>query len=257
MTVRTETNIRITVGGSDELQVYHSQAAKLAHAVVYVHGFGASRMSEKPRALEQACARRNWPFVSFDFRGHGLSTSTMLELRGSRLLEDLEGLARYLAGRDISRLYLVGSSMGGWASGWFALRHPELIPACAMIAPALDFVRGRWNKLSELERKQWQDTGRLRVKNVWIDTEIGYGLVEESDNFPYERLINDWQKPLLIFHGMKDDAVSHTQSMAFIDKVSAQAVELRLYKNGDHRLVERKDEMAEAACEFFARHGAE
>jgi hypothetical protein len=33
-------------------------------------------------------------------------------------------------------------------------------------------------------------------------------------------------------------------------------MELRLYKDGDHRLLAYSEEMAEAACNFFARHAA-
>ena len=31
-------------------------------------------------------------------------------------------------------------------------------------------------------------------------------------------------------------------------------IELRLFKNGDHRLLAFKDQMAEAACAFFQQH---
>jgi pimeloyl-ACP methyl ester carboxylesterase len=222
-------------------------------AVISVHGFGSVRMGEKPQALEAACARRGWTFTAFDFRGHGESSGTMVELRGSRLLDDLEMVRGHLAGRGIGRLGLVGSSMGGWASAWFTLRHPDSVRACALIAPAFDFLHGRLARLSEAERARWRQTGRLRVQNEWIDTEIGYGLVEEIDLFPMERLVKEWASPLLIFHGMRDDVVAYSQSVSFVERTAFPEIELRLYRNGDHRLLEFKHEMAEAACEFLAR----
>src|SRR5438309_2031834 len=101
MEPRREENFRVPIQTRGELQVYLSAASDVDRAVVYVHGFGASRIGEKPKALEQACARRRWTFVAFDFRGHGASTGSMLELKGSGLLEDLEILQGHLAERGI------------------------------------------------------------------------------------------------------------------------------------------------------------
>jgi pimeloyl-ACP methyl ester carboxylesterase len=242
----------LPVGGG--LQVYVSYDDEPRDwAVVYVHGFGSTRTGEKPTAVEAACARRNWTFASFDFRGHGGSTGSLLELRGSALLEDMVAVRDYLRDRGIRRFCLVGSSMGGWAAGWFTLRHPDSVPACVLIAPAFDFVHSRWNVLSESEREQWKQTGRLRVRNQWVDAEIGYALVEEMDQFPVERLAEELSRPLLIFHGLQDDVVPYQQSVVFAERANHPEIEVRLFKSGDHRLLAYKNEMAEAACEFFSR----
>jgi hypothetical protein len=52
---------------------------------------------------------------------------------------------------------------------------------------------------------------------------------------------------------MGDDSVAYQESLAFVQRAAGTDLELRLYRNGDHRLLERKDEMAEAACAFFGR----
>ena len=224
-------------------------------AVVWVHGFGSHRGGEKSQALAEACARRGWTFAAFDFRGHGQSGGRMRDLRGSRLLEDLGAVRDLLAARGVWRFGLVGSSMGGWASMWFALAE-EAVPACVLLAPAFRFVRRRWETLTEAQREEWRRTGLLRVTNEWVDTEIGYGIVEELDRFPPERLADEWAKPLLIFHGLADEVVPATDSLAFVERTKCPDVELRLFKSGDHRLTAFKDEIAEAACRFFERFAA-
>jgi pimeloyl-ACP methyl ester carboxylesterase len=221
--------------------------------VLYAHGLGSTRGGEKTRAVEAACARRDWTFAAFDFRGHGGSSGSLLDLRGSGLLADLEVACAALAERGVRRLGLVGSSMGGWASAWFTLRHPDVVIACALIAPAFDFLRQRWSTLPEAERRRWKETGRLAVRNQWIDTELGYGLVEEIDQFPVDRLAAELERPLLIFHGMQDDTVPYEHSLALLRQARHPHIELRLFKDGDHRLVTLKDEMADSACAFFAR----
>ncbi len=143
---------RLSMPDGGSLQAYLSFAGEPAPwALVFVHGFGSTRSGEKAEALEKACARRGWTFASFDFRGHGGSSGTLLELRGTGLLEDIAALQDHLIARGVRRLGLVGSSMGGWASAWFAARHPDSIIGCVLIAPALDFLRCRWAGLSEAD----------------------------------------------------------------------------------------------------------
>jgi pimeloyl-ACP methyl ester carboxylesterase len=236
------------------LQAYLSHSGQPSDwAVVYVHGFVSNSSGEKAKVVEAACAQRGWTYAAFDFRGHGQSSGSLLELRGSGLLDDLEVVRSWLASLGVSRLCLYGSSMGGWASAWYALRHPETVLACALVAPAFNFLRSRWDSLSEIERRQWRETGRLRVRNQWIDVEIGTGCLDELDHFPSGELATRLACPLLIFQGLLDDAVLYTDTLLFVETASHPNIELRLYKDGDHRLLRYKEEMAEAACAFFAR----
>ena len=59
-----------------------------ADCVLYIHGFGSERTGNKPAAVAAACARRGWSFAAFDFRGHGGSSGTMRQLRGSGFVHD-------------------------------------------------------------------------------------------------------------------------------------------------------------------------
>jgi pimeloyl-ACP methyl ester carboxylesterase len=222
-------------------------------AVVYVHGFASNSSGEKAKVVEAACARRSWTYAAFDFRGHGQSTGSLLDLRGSGLLDDLDVVQSWLVKRGVRRLCLYGSSMGGWASAWYAVRRPETVVACALVAPAFNFLRSGWDSLSEAERRQWRETGRLRVRNQWIDVEIGTAMLNELDQFPVGELAQRLACPLLIFHGLLDDTVPYRQSVEFVEAASHPAIELRLYMDGDHRLLKYKEEMAEAACGFFGK----
>jgi len=223
-------------------------------AVLYVHGFGSDHAGDKALALEAACARRGWTMAAFDFRGHGRSSGSLLELRASGLLADLEAVRAFLATQGASRLFLVGSSMGGFAAAWFALAHPGTVPACVLIAPAFCFVQARWAALDEAGRAAWKRTGRLRVCNQWLDVELGYGLVEEAGRFDPARLAASWDRPALIFHGLDDDTVPIEGSREFLRRTACPDVELRVLEAGDHRLHAWKEEMAEAGCRFCARY---
>ncbi len=221
-------------------------------AVVWVHGFGSHRGGEKAQAVREECARRGWAFAAFDFRGHGESSGTMPELRARRLLEDLAAVRAWLAERGHTRLGLVGSSMGGFASAWFAKEHPECVVGCVLLAPAFGFLDRRWETLTPEEKNDWNRTGLRRVKNAWVEVEIGYGLVEERERFAPQHLVRGWCTPSLLIHGLADDTVPDSDSLFFLRHVDYPHVELRLLKDGDHRLTAYKDAIAAAVGVFFA-----
>lgn len=222
-------------------------------AVVWVHGFGSHRGGEKAAAIGAECARRGWAFAAFDFRGHGGSSGAMIDLTASRLLEDLGSVRDWLAGRGHTRLGLVGSSMGGFASAWFVKRNAARVPGCVFLAPAFGFLDRRWNVLTPEEQEEWKRTGRRVVKNEWLEVEIGIGLVDERDRFRPEELVKDWATPSLLFHGLADTVVPDSDSLFFARAVDYPRVELRLLKDGDHRLTAYKDAIASAVGAFFER----
>ena len=221
--------------------------------VLCVHGFGSHRGGEKVQAIEQECQRIGWTFASFDFRGHGQSSGTMTDLRGSGLLSDLSAIQTWLFGRGVRKLYLFGSSMGGWASSWFANRHPEIVPAVVLLAPAFQFLHARWSRLTVEQQEEWKRTGKMRFTTDWVDAELSYDLVAEREQFPVETLFREWKTPTLIFHGMNDDVVRPASSIHFIEQVQYQLVELRLIRDGDHRLTAHKQEIARETLRFYQR----
>ena len=223
---------------------------KPAPVIVYAHGFGSVRGGEKSVALEAECARRGWAFAACDFRGHGESDGTMRELRGGRLIEDLDVITREAANRGGSTLFLFGSSMGGWASAWFAAKHPARVAACAFAAPAFRFLE--WERLRESERGEWRRTGRMRVRNEFVDVEIDYELTADAICYQFETLAAEFRAPAIIFHGMADEIVPYSLSVEFAARCAVGNIELALFKSGDHRLNRVKERLSFAACEFFA-----
>ena len=196
--------------------------------------------------------KRNWTFIACDFRGHGDSDGVMNELLGSRLLEDLYAIVREAQKRAGGKLFLFGSSMGGWASAWFAARFPTQVAACAFVAPAFRFLE--WRNLTEAERAEWQRTGRRRVKNEFVDVEISYDLTAEANHFKFETLAANFITPSIIFHGMADGIVPYSVSIDFASSCATKEIDLVIIKGGDHRLNRNGKKLAQAACDFFSAH---
>lgn len=217
--------------------------------IVFAHGLGSTRAGEKVSAFEVECARRGWGMLSADFRGHGESDGEMVELSGAKLLEDLGAIAseaRRLAGGP---LMLVGSSMGGWAAAWLTADQPALVDACGLIAPALRFFD--WIEMDEGARREWERTGHHRLRNGYIDLELGYQLCADAPLYPYESLLERFARPAIVFHGMRDETIPYQLSLDFVENCGWTRLELCLSREGDHRLISIRERMARASCDFF------
>jgi pimeloyl-ACP methyl ester carboxylesterase len=226
-------------------------------AVLYVHGFASNRRGQKAQALEDACLARGWTFAAFDLRGHGDSWGTLADLRGGGLQDDLDAVHDFLQGRDVRKLFLVGSSMGGWAGAWFTARHPRSVAACVFIAPAFRFLGGVLERLAGDARERWRQTRRLSARNLARDTdeELDYALTEDAERFRPEDLAARWRTPALILHSIQDETVPFGGSVDFVTRTAAQPLELRLFRDGDHRNPLPPQDLAAVTAAFFARRG--
>lgn len=222
--------------------------------VVFAHGLGSDRQGEKISAFERECSRRGWALAAADFRGHGQSDGQMVELSGPRLLEDLAAVVIEAKRRAGGPLLLVGSSLGGWATAWLTLARPEvagLIAACALIAPALRFFE--WLRLSDSERGEWMRTGRYHLRTEYLNFELGSQLLSGATLYPYDQLLRDFSHPAIIFHGMGDETIPYRLSLEFVEQCAASQLDLFMCREGDHRLISRKDLMARESCELLTR----
>jgi len=218
-------------------------------AILWVHGFGSHRGGEKALAVQEESVRRGWSFAAFDFRGHGDSTGTMAQLTASRLVEDLTLVCDALP----RRLYLFGSSMGGFAACWFARRYPERVAGVILLAPALRFLQRRRAALTPEQLRDWQSNGTMEYAGRWLTAELGYGLIAETDDYAPETLAAGWRHPTLIFHGRADDTVPLADTIDFACAVPDRPIELVIYPTGDHRLTEHRDAIARRAGDWVAR----
>lgn len=232
-------------------------APQRSSLVLYVHGFGSDRGGIKAATLQTACRAAGLNFAAFDFHCHGGSSGRpMTDLRASGLLEDLTVIRQALRARGIDRLFLVGSSMGGFAASWFAARHPGAVAGLTLLAPAFRFLENRILGLTDQDLTRWREQRVLRLRNQWLDVELDHGLVEERGQFAPETLADTWQTPALIFHGMNDETVPWRDTLSLVERTGCGAIELRLFRAGDHRLLAHAEQMAEEACRFFQRRGA-
>jgi pimeloyl-ACP methyl ester carboxylesterase len=222
--------------------------------VLYLHGFGSAQSGEKAEFFRQHAIERGWPFCSFDFQGHGESGGTLRELTFSRNLDDVARVHDFLAERGLGEVVLIGSSMGGATALWHAARRPESVFAGMHIAPAIGMRRAleRWAGAKGMER--WKREGKIAYANGPVDTELDWELMEDLRRFDVEVLASGCRTPTLLLQGKNDKSVDYRDVVKFVARAPGGFITMRLYDDGDHRLVDRKDELWTEMIGFLGSH---
>jgi pimeloyl-ACP methyl ester carboxylesterase len=215
---------------------YLSRAGAKAPGVLWLGGFKSDMTGTKATALDFWATETGYPFVRFDYFGHGQSSGDFRAGTISRWKDDaLAVLDQLCEGPQV----LVGSSMGGWIALLVALARPERVAGMVLIAPAIDMTEElMWSRFPADIKTTLERDG------VWLRP-------SDYDPEPYvitKALIEDGRRHLLlggriavgcpvrIIHGMRDPDVPWQLSLRLIDALASKDVVAAFIKDGDHRL---------------------
>ncbi len=220
--------------------------------MLYLHGFGSSQSGEKADLFRRKCLARGIAFCSFDFQGHGDSGGGMLDLSLSRNLADTHAVHTELERRGYTRVILFGSSMGGLTGLWHAHRHPERLTAAIHLAPAIGIEQSFSATLGAEKMARWQRDGKLEIEHELGTWDLGWNFVEDLRRHEVAELTAGYRTPTLIFQGKHDTSVPWRAVVDFATRSTGEEIELHLFADGDHRMIDRLPRLWNLADEFLA-----
>ena len=220
-------------------------------AVLYLHGFGSRQGGEKAEFFRARALASGLAFCSFDFQGHGESGGGMRGLSLSRNLADTRLAHAELRRRGYERVVMMGSSMGGLTGIWYSALHAPEVLAGLYLAPALDLGNTFLERLGPQGVERWQRDGVLRVENEVVSCDLDWAFVEDSRQYTLERLLASYRTPSLLLQGRRDEQVDWRRVADFATRCPFPAIELHLFADGDHRLVDRKERLWQLMLEFL------
>ena len=109
--------------------------------------------------------------------------------------------------------------------------------------------------MSEPDGARRTDSG-LEFENELGTSRIGWGFLADLERYPTARLAELHRVPSLLFQGRMDDRVSWRRVADFAERAGDRA-RLHLYDDGDHRLLDRREEMWSGMLEFIRSGEAE
>jgi uncharacterized protein len=199
-------------------------------SVLYLHGFASSPQSRKARFLEERFRERGIPFHAPD-----LAEGDFYHLTISR---QLEVIRRAASGREAGRLWVIGSSLGGYLASLYATEQ-NAVSQLILLAPAFGFYDLWVKRLGPEQLEQWRQSGRLSVFHYGLggQADLSYSFLADAEKYePYPKS----QIPALIFHGVQDDVVPIANSRRYMrTQEDAQLVEL----DSGHELTDVLDQV--------------
>jgi pimeloyl-ACP methyl ester carboxylesterase len=229
---------RLTLPGGAHLA--YRRTAGRSPGIVFLGGFKSDMTGSKAVRLEAFARARGQAFLRFDYQGHGASSGSFEEgTIGTWMLDAITVLDVLTTGPQV----LVGSSMGGWLMLLVARERPERIAGLLGIASAPDFTQDLiWDQLAPAERQRLQGEGRLEQPSDYGAEPyvITRALIEEGRNHLLLQSPLRLACPVRLIHGTADNDVPFDRSLALMDAVDHDDVELTLVKNGDHRLSDER-----------------
>jgi len=206
--------------------VHHPQIEDNGLGVVVAHGMLSSKDSDKHRSICEAVAAGGATALRFDFRGRGESEGDPSDLTVSNEVEDLLASVASLRSRGLSRIAVVGSSLGGTVALLASARDRGLKSLVTIAAPA---------RLPDGPRQAWRGSGRTDGDLI----EVAPGEFIHRGFFTDARRHNPINSargidcPWLIIHGATDTVVPVEDAELLAD--AAPAAEVKIHPTAGHR----------------------
>ena len=202
--------------------------------VVFLPGYASDMDGAKAIAIDVFCGQRDIGCLRLDYSGTGSSGGNFADGTLTRWLDEV------LAAIDLiteGPLIIAGSSMGGWLALLAALTRKDRVKGVLGIAAAPDFTD--WGYTAEQKDALVRD-GKLEVANPYgPDASVTWRGFWESG--AGHRLLNnpiDLIIPIRLVHGELDQEVHMGVPLKLMADLRSSDVQLRIVKNGGHRLSE-------------------
>ncbi len=194
---------------------------------IVVHGHNDSRQCDL--RIAPTLHRAGFPSLLISYRndlGAPESPDGLYHL-GETEWRDLAAAARYALHHGAQRLVLVGYSMGGALVTEFMQRSPlsKRVSGIVLDAPVLD-----WKSVLEFNSEQMGLPGALALP---VEAAIDARIDPDWDSLDAVKHPEDFQLPILLFHGVDDTVVPIADSDAFAAKLGSSVTYYRVPR-ADH-----------------------
>lgn len=224
----------------DDIQVSFLEGAQAQdkETMLLIHGFAASKENWLRFAGH---LRDEYRIVAVDLLGHGKSTKN--PALNHDLDDQVQYLINFLNAKQLTKVHLVGNSMGGAISSLFAAKHPERTLSVTLVNPA-----GVFDHRSVLQDYLDKGENPLVVKQVddiyilldfamevqpfmpWpiplvlaersmanqaLNEQIFEHLKSEEHNYNFKEELAKIKAPTLIMWGKQDRVINYKNSEVF------------------------------------------
>jgi pimeloyl-ACP methyl ester carboxylesterase len=214
--------------------------------LVWLGGWRSDMHGSKAEYLDGAAARGGFPFLRFDYSGHGLSTGHWSDGTITKWVAEALAIFRHAAP---NACILIGSSMGAWITLRLLAElqksgEGHRIKGIVLIAPAPEFTMDLIEpKLTNAERHDLAAKGWFEEKSDYLPEPNRWSQAFLDDgrrNKVLEGVIHT-HCPVHILQSQQDGDVPYSHALKLVTHLPADRVTLTLVPDGDHRLSRPQD----------------
>lgn len=207
--------------------------------LVFLPGYMSDMTGSKAEALDDWARINARACLRLDYSGCGASSGDFLAGSIGHWTDDVLAVINHVWPQG--DVLLVGSSMGGWIALLAGRALGDRLAGLVGIAAAPDFTS--WGlTVGEAERRQLERHGFFtRPSDYGEPYRYSAALIADAP----AHLLLDGQigitAPVRLLHGQRDDAVPWRLSLDIAARLTGDDVQVRLIKDGDHRLSREAD----------------
>jgi pimeloyl-ACP methyl ester carboxylesterase len=207
--------------------------------LVFLPGYMSDMTGGKAMAVADWARAQGRARLRLDYSGCGASGGDFLAGSIGRWTGDVLALIDHVW--PAGQVLLVGSSMGGWIALLAGLRLKTRLAGLVGIAAAPDFTS--WGlKIGELDRHHLDVDGYFtRTSDYGAPYRYSRALIDDA---PAHLLMDGLIRitaPVRLLHGQRDEAVPWRLALDIAARITGDDVQVRLIKDGDHRLSREAD----------------
>lgn len=225
-----------TVISSEGLKLKYKLSPGAGPTVVFLPGYKSDMSGTKATMLADYCLDNDHSCLLFDYSGHGVSGGEFIDGTIGRWALDASEIIKNAVNDE--PVILVGSSMGGWIMLLCAIELKKQVAGMLGIAVAPDFTQDlMWKNFSNDQKAELEKNGVLYLPSDYDEPyPVTYkAIVDGRANCLLNKQI-DIDCPARFIHGMRDKDVPWETSLNTLNQLLSTDVQLRLLKDGDHRL---------------------
>lgn len=203
--------------------------------VALCHGMESNKSSAKISAMSQFLGDRGLTALRFDFAGSGESSGDFADTSYSRHVDDLRAAVTCLLNVGVTRVGLIGSSMGGSVALLYAGTAESMAGVVTIAAPSdpLEIVQ---QLVTCEERKAWEERGFTdyhghRINRTLLDDVRKLDILDTATRISC---------PVLVIHGDADETVPVNQAYRLYEALETEK-ELLILPGAGHRLSAPED----------------
>ena len=207
--------------------------------LVFLPGYMSDMTGGKATAVADHAREHGRASLRLDYSGCGASSGDFLDGSIGRWTGDVLALIDHLW--PSGQLLLVGSSMGGWIALLAGQRLKKRLAGLVGVAAAPDFTS--WGlHILEIDRHHLETDGYFTRKSDYgAPYRYSRALIADA---PAHLLMDGLIRidaPVRLLHGQCDDAVPWRLALDIAARITGDDVQVRLIKDGDHRLSRESD----------------